>query len=102
VLSEPAGGEQVKPVLLAPDGLVLMPSVFNWPDVSVSRSTSTQSTLVYPAGVFLRHCRDQTCCTVTGVVGGDAQQAEAQLVQASTAAVGRSVMRGRRSRPGRC
>jgi DNA-binding transcriptional ArsR family regulator len=26
-----------------------MPSVFNWPDVSVSRSTSTQSTLVYPA-----------------------------------------------------
>src|SRR5580658_2955705 len=49
VLSEPAGGEQVIPVSLAPDGLVLMPSVFNWPDVSVSRSTSTQSTLVYPA-----------------------------------------------------
>jgi DNA-binding transcriptional ArsR family regulator len=49
VLSEPAGGELVIPVLLAPDGLVLMPSVFNWPDVSVSRSTSTQSTLVYPA-----------------------------------------------------
>jgi hypothetical protein len=46
VLSEPAGGELVIPVLLAPDGLVLMPSVFNWPDVSGSRSTSTQSTLV--------------------------------------------------------
>ena len=49
VLSEPAGGELVIPVLLAPDGLVLMPSVFNWPDVSVSQYTSTQSTLVYPA-----------------------------------------------------
>ncbi len=49
VLSEPAGGELVIPVLLAPDGLVIMPSVFNWPDVSVRRSTSTQTTLVYPA-----------------------------------------------------
>jgi DNA-binding transcriptional ArsR family regulator len=49
VLSEPAGGELVITVLLAPDGLVLMPSVFNWPDVSVSQATSTQSTLVYPA-----------------------------------------------------
>ena len=49
VLSEAAGGELVIPVALAPDGLVLMPSVFNWPDVSVSRYTSTQSTLVYPA-----------------------------------------------------
>jgi DNA-binding transcriptional ArsR family regulator len=49
VLSEPAGGELVITVSLAPDGLVLMPSVFNWPDVSVSQATSTQSTLVYPA-----------------------------------------------------
>jgi DNA-binding transcriptional ArsR family regulator len=36
-------------VTLAPEGLVLMPSVFIWPDWSVSRATSTQSTLLYPA-----------------------------------------------------
>jgi DNA-binding transcriptional ArsR family regulator len=36
-------------VQLGPDGLVLMPSVLNWPLVSVSRATSTQTTLLYPA-----------------------------------------------------
>ncbi len=36
-------------VTLGPDGLVLMPSVFIWPDWGVSRATSTQSTLLYPA-----------------------------------------------------
>jgi len=36
-------------VTLGPDGLVLMPSVFIWPEWSVSRATSTQSTLLYPA-----------------------------------------------------
>ena len=36
-------------VMLGPDGVVLMPSVFNWPLVSVSRATSTQTTLLYPA-----------------------------------------------------
>jgi DNA-binding transcriptional ArsR family regulator len=36
-------------VTLAPDGLVLMPSVFIWPEWSVSRATSTQTTLLYPA-----------------------------------------------------
>ena len=35
--------------MLGPDGVVLMPSVFNWPLVSVSRATSTQTTLLYPA-----------------------------------------------------
>jgi DNA-binding transcriptional ArsR family regulator len=49
VLTEPAGDEPVVRVSLAPDGLVLMPSVFNWPDVSARRETSTQTTLVYPA-----------------------------------------------------
>jgi DNA-binding transcriptional ArsR family regulator len=49
VLSDAAGDEPVFRVSLAPDGLVLMPSVFNWPDTSVRRSTSTQSTLMYPA-----------------------------------------------------
>jgi len=36
-------------VMLGPDGVVLMPSVFNWPLVSVSRATSSQTTLLYPA-----------------------------------------------------
>jgi DNA-binding transcriptional ArsR family regulator len=36
-------------VTLGPDGLVLMPSVFIWPDWSVKRMTSTQTTLFYPA-----------------------------------------------------
>jgi DNA-binding transcriptional ArsR family regulator len=49
VLSEPAGEEPVIRVPLAPGGLVLMPSVFNWPHVSARRETSTQTTLVYPA-----------------------------------------------------
>jgi DNA-binding transcriptional ArsR family regulator len=34
---------------LGPDGLVLMPSVFTWPEWSVKRATSTQTTLEYPA-----------------------------------------------------
>ncbi|MGH3192938.1 MAG: ArsR/SmtB family transcription factor [Streptosporangiaceae bacterium] len=36
-------------VELGPDGLVLVPSVFNWPEWSVSKATSTQTTLLYPA-----------------------------------------------------
>jgi DNA-binding transcriptional ArsR family regulator len=36
-------------VTLGPDGLVLTPGVFNWPDWSVKRSTSTQTDLWYPA-----------------------------------------------------
>jgi DNA-binding transcriptional ArsR family regulator len=36
-------------VMLGPDGVVLMPSVFNWPLVSVSRATSSQTMLLYPA-----------------------------------------------------
>jgi DNA-binding transcriptional ArsR family regulator len=36
-------------VTLGPGGLVLVPSVFNWPDWSIKISTSTQTTLLYPA-----------------------------------------------------
>jgi DNA-binding transcriptional ArsR family regulator len=36
-------------VELGPDGLVVMPSVFVWPHVSMGRATSTQTTLQYPA-----------------------------------------------------
>ena len=36
-------------VMLGPDGLVLVPSMFIWPEWSVKKSTSTQTTLLYPA-----------------------------------------------------
>ena len=36
-------------VVLGPDGVVIMPSVFCWPEVSVRKQTSTQTTLHYPA-----------------------------------------------------
>ena len=36
-------------ITLGPDGLVLMPGVFIWPEWSVKRNTSTQTTLMYPA-----------------------------------------------------
>src|SRR6266576_2537670 len=36
-------------IMLGPDGVVLMPSIFNWPLVSPSRATSTQTVVLYPA-----------------------------------------------------
>jgi hypothetical protein len=36
-------------VALGPGGLVLLPTIFGWPYVSVKMSTSTQTTLRYPA-----------------------------------------------------
>src|SRR6266516_2698594 len=36
-------------IRLGPDGVVLMPSIFNWPRVSPSRATSTQTIMLYPA-----------------------------------------------------
>jgi DNA-binding transcriptional ArsR family regulator len=36
-------------ITLGPDGVVLMPSIFNWPQVSLSRATSTQTIMLYPA-----------------------------------------------------
>jgi len=42
-------GDSVCQVRKGPDGVVLMPCVFAWPDVSVSKATSTQTTLLYPA-----------------------------------------------------
>jgi len=47
--SETWESESEAQVTLGSDGLVLMPSVFIWPDWSVSRATSTQTTLLYPA-----------------------------------------------------
>ena len=42
-------GSSMFRVMLGPDGVVLIPSVFNWPLVSYSKATSTQTTLIYPA-----------------------------------------------------
>lgn len=41
--------QQVTRAQLGPDGIVLMPSVFNWPLVSPALATSSQTTLNYPA-----------------------------------------------------
>jgi len=48
-MTDSEAGPPVDPVTLGPDGLVLVPSVFAWPDWSIKKSTSTQTTLLYPA-----------------------------------------------------
>jgi DNA-binding transcriptional ArsR family regulator len=49
LLSNDDGHEQVTRVQLGPDGIVLIPSVFNWPLLSPALATSSQTTLTYPA-----------------------------------------------------
>jgi len=49
VLTVSDSGQDVIRAQLGPDGIVLMPSVFNWPQVSVALATSSQTTLLYPA-----------------------------------------------------
>jgi DNA-binding transcriptional ArsR family regulator len=48
-LSDTDTGDAQFHVRKGPDGVVLMPSVFAWPHVSVSKATSTQTILLYPA-----------------------------------------------------
>ena len=48
-LTDTDQGPPVFKIMLGPDGVVLMPSVFNWPQVSLSRATSTQTIMLYPA-----------------------------------------------------
>jgi DNA-binding transcriptional ArsR family regulator len=48
-LTDTDQGPPVFKIMLGPDGVVLMPSVFNWPLVSLSRATSTQTIMLYPA-----------------------------------------------------
>jgi DNA-binding transcriptional ArsR family regulator len=48
-LTDTDQGPPLFTIMLGPDGVVLMPSVFNWPQVSLSRATSTQTTMLYPA-----------------------------------------------------
>jgi len=49
LLADSDSGSGEGRVMLGPDGVVLMPSVFIWPEWSVKRATSTQTTLMYPA-----------------------------------------------------
>jgi len=48
-LSDPDEEAAVFHVQKGPDGVVLIPCVFAWPEVSVSKATSTQTVLLYPA-----------------------------------------------------
>jgi DNA-binding transcriptional ArsR family regulator len=48
-LADTDQGPPVFKIMLGPDGVVLVPSVFNWPQVSLSRATSTQTIMLYPA-----------------------------------------------------
>jgi DNA-binding transcriptional ArsR family regulator len=48
-LSDTDTEHSVVHVRKGPDGVVLMPCVFAWPHVSVSKATSTQTILLYPA-----------------------------------------------------
>jgi DNA-binding transcriptional ArsR family regulator len=65
-ISEP--DPQFHEVTLEPGGVVFMPSVFGWPDVSVRKQTSTRTTLHYPA---------RGAATVWYADGGDARDAGA-------------------------
>jgi len=49
VLSDADAGPADGQVTLGPDGVVLVPSVFIWPEWSVNKATSTQTDLWYPA-----------------------------------------------------
>jgi DNA-binding transcriptional ArsR family regulator len=48
-LTDTDHGSSPGKIMLGPDGVVLMPSVFNWPQVSLSLATSSQTTMLYPA-----------------------------------------------------
>jgi DNA-binding transcriptional ArsR family regulator len=48
-LADADTGRREFPIEKGPDGLVLMPTVFGWPDVSMRKATSTQATMMYPA-----------------------------------------------------
>jgi Bacterial regulatory protein, arsR family/Family of unknown function (DUF5937) len=49
LLSDSEAGPPDGGVTLGPDGIVLVPSVFIWPEWSVKKATSTQTDLWYPA-----------------------------------------------------
>lgn len=49
VLTIGDSAEEVRRAALGPDGVVLVPGVFTWPEVSTRLATSSQTTLHYPA-----------------------------------------------------
>ena len=49
LLSISDGHEQEVRAQLGPNGIVLIPSVFNWPTVSTGLATSSQTSVLYPA-----------------------------------------------------
>jgi DNA-binding transcriptional ArsR family regulator len=49
VLTFGDGRAEIQRVSMGPDGVVLVPGVFTWPDVSTRMATSSQTTLHYPA-----------------------------------------------------
>ena len=59
-------------IMLGPDEVVLMPSIFNWPLVSPSRATSTQTIMLYPA-------RGAATVWESALAGGREEAAEALL-----------------------
>ena len=72
-LADTDQGPPLFKIMLGPDGVVLLPSVFNWPQVSLSRATSTQTIMLYPA-------RGAATVWESGALpGGRAQAAEALL-----------------------
>jgi DNA-binding transcriptional ArsR family regulator len=74
----PPGGR----VMLGPDGVVLMPSVFNWPQVSYSKATSSQTTLLYPARGTATVWQDDACRVPAGAVEDLLGTARARLLDA--------------------
>jgi DNA-binding transcriptional ArsR family regulator len=64
--------ERVHEVVLGPDGVVLIPCVFAWPEPSVSLATSTQTMLCYPA----RAAATVWCAEAGGLPGADGATAE--------------------------
>jgi DNA-binding transcriptional ArsR family regulator len=69
-------------ITLGPDGIVLVPSVFIWPEWSVKRATSTQTTLSYQARGVATVWEDAglgSFAGFPGLAGGDAAAVEALL-----------------------
>jgi DNA-binding transcriptional ArsR family regulator len=81
-LNEAGEGPSVFRVTLGPDGIVLMPSVFNWPLVSPSRATSTQTTLLYPARGTATVWEDGACRVAPEAVDELLGPARARLLTA--------------------
>jgi DNA-binding transcriptional ArsR family regulator len=66
-------------ITLGPDGIVLVPSVFIWPEWSVKRATSTQTTLSYQARGVATVWEDADLGLLDFTGQGDAEAVEALL-----------------------